>query len=1079
MGAAVCNTSSHASTSPILFPLLFYDQFNQPFLVNSMLDIGSTASFISSKLLQQLGIQPKAASRSFSSINDKQFHLRWEAVLQFHLPAERRRATGSFFVADQLLHPLIIGLPEAASLPLSVVLDGKPVFTGFSNMEPIAVSPTLSPGEGVQFAGGSAQQQQQVIDLLLKYQANIYEWSGKLGMFREHVVSLPLKDTTPVAAKPYRVGPDKRAAFRDLLDSYLQQGFIEPSNSLWGSPAFLVPKKVAPGKPPKWRLVEDYRAVNEKLQDLPNPVPSVQQLLDDLGPNASFYAVLDMTSGYHHCPLATSARPVTAFVTPEGVFQYRVLPFGLKVAPQLFQQALQHILKAQLHRACLVYLDDIIVFGDSFEQFIAHLQEVLDALTRAGGCLGIAKCQFLAQEIQYLGRRISAGKVRPSKSSVQAVLDFPQPSTKVALQRFLGLATYVRQFVDHFADLEQQLRTAIPGDASKNTSLQWSAEAISAFEQIKQLIAKHESLAVFNPDAQHLVLADASAQALGAVLLQQHTSGLWQPVEYASRVLTSTETRYSNTERELLAVTWAVSTKFRPYLEGRHFIIGTDHKALTGHCRLRPETARIVRLLLLLAPFSYKIQHVPGRQMQVADALSRGVAAAVGQPQAHLSQAQLGMPPCLPQTGGTNKLVQFQCSTHVAPVIHASGIQLQEQIQGSSDAAGTVGAQECSHKTKQGVPPCLAQTGGTGRLEAFQLNPQYIETKLNSVQSQTQVPGKVETTRSIAAPLQPMTRPEIQQQIMAIHRDHCHANWKKTYHHVREVLAVSGLRQLVWQTVLCCPECIAHNPPSGHIQAKMESVKSQAVNEVMVIDVLGPIDPPCRGMRYALLTIDHFSRFATVHPMTRPTVRCIIKALSDVFQQLGSPQMLVSDPATQFRARRFKAFINKRQVNHHLGSKSTFRATSVVERLARTLKTVAAKLQGSHLTMGLLETAILQYNQTQHGATKQTPHAVFFGSNTPVLQKPSSVKRGNRGRVVFQPGDSVLHFSPLPSQQRHAANRHLRTRARGPYFVIEQYPFNRYLVTDGFTQKVFPAVTLRLAPLQPSFSGGGRVTSNP
>lgn len=911
----------------------------------------------------------------------------------------------------------MIGLQEAKNLPVSLVLDGKTVFTGFDNMEPTATEPSLAPGQGVHFEGGTPNQQQQVRDLLLEHKEAIYEWTGKLGMFRNHVVDLPLRESTPVAAKPYAVGPDKREAFRDILQKYLQQGFIEPSSSLWGSPAFLVPKKVAPGQPPKWRLVEDYREVNKKLQDLPAPVPSVQQLLDDVGPNASYYAVLDMTSGYHHCPLAAEARPITAFITPEGVFQYRVLPFGLKVAPQLFQHALQQILKDQLHRACLVYLDDVIVFGDTFEQFMANLKEVVQALTSAGGCLGISKCRFLATEIEYLGRRISRGSTRPSETSIQAVLEFPQPTTKVGLQRFLGLATYVRQYVDHFADLEHKIRSAIPADPKKNATLQWTSEATEAFQQIKELIANYEALAVFDPKAKHLVLADASASAIGAVLLQQEKDDQWRPVAYASRVLTSPETRYSNTDRELLSVTWAVAIKFRSYLEGRRFVIGTDHKALIGTVKLRPETARTVRLLLRLAPFSYEIRHVPGREMQVADALSRA--------------SQSSEP----------------------------GTERYSSLQQTSDSSA-----------KPGMPPCLAQTGGTHRLESVQFsNSDEQSTNSSTIKAQGTLPVVATTS---AVPLQPMSPTELKQLILDVHATHCHANWKKTYYHVKERVSCPGLRQTVWRTVLGCPHCITYNPPSGHVQSAMESIESAAINEVMVVDILGPIDPPSKGRRYALLTVDHFSRFATIHPISRPTVRCVTKALSETFKQLGKPSLLVSDPGAQFKSKEFKQFLAQHKIRQHLGSAAAFRATSTVERLARTLKMVAAKLQDSHPTVSLLQTAIKQYNSTIHGSTQRTPEGVFFDGQHPVRQNQATVQRHNWRRRKFKAGDLVLRFVPRPSNQRHSSDRHLQPRAQGPFHIIEEYPFNRFLVTDGYTQKLFPASSLRLFPVTTSFSRG-------
>jgi transposase InsO family protein len=707
--------------------------------------------------------------------------------------------------------------------------------------------------------------------------------------------------------------------------------------------------------------VEDYTKLNKKLQDDPHPVPTVQQLIDSLGTEASWFISLDLTSGYHHCPLTVAARKKTAFVTQLGTFQYKVLPFGLKSAPRVFQRTLEHILRHHLGRYCLVYLDDIIIYGPTFNELLLRFKAVLQTLCDAGAAIGIKKCVFLSREITYLGHVISQGTVRPSPSATKAVLDYPRPSTIKELQRFLGLATYIRGHLPHFAELERRVRTVTP--PVPTAKLIWTDDATQAFQEIKEAVHRIAILTIFDPNATHTILADASAQALGAVLLQHSDDGTTRPVAFASRVLTDPETRYSNSEREALALKWAVTDKFRPYVEGRKFTLGTDHKALLGEIRLRPQTARLARLLLQLAPYNYDLRHIPATAMGIPDALSRATVAA----------------------------------------LHPVSLSPNERL-------------DLIHATHQ-------QLG--------------------------------------------------------------HANWKKVYTTLKQRTTWPGIRQQVWRTVLGCSQCQAYNPPAGQVGGQFQPIQSHRPREKLVLDIVGPLHPDAAGRKYALIAVDHFSRFAVVQMLQRPTAPAVVKAVSELFRQLGAFQWVLSDPGPQFTAKYFKAFLHRLRVHQYLGFPRNYRATGVVERLARTLKTIAAKMTPQDLTAQALILAVLEYNRTPHSALGTTPFTAFFGiqPQLPLDQKlgtkppppPSQASiqatqtafsrswatRLNKRRPQFNVGDRVLHYPATATTQAHAAGRHLRRRAFGPFTVLAHHGFNRFLVTDSSQRLILPAARLR------------------
>jgi transposase InsO family protein len=830
------------------------------------------------------------------------------------------------------------------------------------------------------------EQQDAFRELLLEFGHGVFEWTGKIGLFREHVLTLHLADKTPVITSGFRASHAHRAAFDQLLQAYIAQGFIEPSSSEYCSPSFLVPKHTAPGQPPKWRLVTDFRQVNAKLQPVPYAVPSVQELLDMIGPDASWFVSLDMASGYHNSPLALASRKLTAFNTPLGMFQYRVLPFGFSVAPALFQHTLEVILHSHLRKFCLVYLDDVIIFATSFIQLLQRTREVIATLIKAGGCLGIKKCLFGTNELLYLGNIISAEGVRPNPAAVEAVVQFPRPTTPKGLQRFLGLATYVRKHIPAFATQEIALRKALvrPRGMSGRLELVWTDEALAAFACIQRLLGDPKVLAIFDADRTHTVKADASGVAIGAVLFQSvEGSDDLRPLEFASRRLTPVEQRYSNTERELLAVVWAVTCKFRAYLEGRHFVIRSDHQALEGNIRLQPHTTRVVRLLLKLAPYTYDWIHTPGSLMVEPDALSRAFVAYVS--------AESVQPP--PSVAEQDRLIR-QC-----------------------------------------------------------------------------------------------------------HEELGHASWKKVLATLRERVRWPGLRQRVWATLLPCDVCARFNRATTTIGGPMQPIESTHVRQLLIVDTFGPVALQDQRRARLLLAVDHFSRFAVALALRSVRLPEILKALEEIFSQLGCFEVVVTDPGTQFTAGRFREFLEEKGTRHHRGSRRVNHATGAVERFAQTLTGIAIKMTaGEAVQFKDISRAVRAYNATPHSAHGVPPVQLFFGK-APVLEIDAAIPRDprlvgtgdadkirqaytrnwssavNQGRRAFKELDMVFHQPRRSTQAAHAADRHWMPRRAGPFQIMRALDFNRFLVqdlSDATVTRVLPASQLYLAPhgTTSSFPGG-------
>lgn len=426
----------------------------------------------------------------------------------------------------------------------------------------------------------------------------------------EHTI--PLKDPTPVRQRMYRVPERLLPSLKTEVEDMLALGVIERSTSEWSNPVVLVPKKDG-----TMRFCIDFRRVNAQSHFDAYPMPRLEDLIERLG-KASFITTLDLCKGYWQVPLAKEVRPYTAFRTPQGLFQFVVMPFGLQGAPATFQRLMDIVLMGTDSFAA-AYLDDIVVYSSTWEDHLRHLGEVLQRIHRAGLTIHPFKCAIAKEEVRYLGHALGRGVIRPQKDKVQAVLDCPRPQTKKDVRSFLGLVGWYRRFVPDFA------RRAAPlSDLTRKSGtsqIHWGKEQEGAFQDLKEALCKDPVLQSPDFDQPFTVQTDASGVGLGAVLLQGDGEDQ-KPVAYISRKLFPRETRYAAVELECLAVKWALDS-LKYYLLGRDFTLETDHRALQWLGRMKDSNARITRWFLALQPYRFSVRYRPGRQNQVADFLSR------------------------------------------------------------------------------------------------------------------------------------------------------------------------------------------------------------------------------------------------------------------------------------------------------------------------------------------------------------------------------------------------------------------------------------------------------------------------
>lgn len=423
-------------------------------------------------------------------------------------------------------------------------------------------------------------------------------------------------DDKPIYTKSYRLPPIHNEEVKNQINNMLEQNIIRESISPWSSPIWVVPKKLDASNIRKWRLVIDYRRLNEKTVEDKFPIPNIEDILDKLG-RANYFTTLDLASGFHQILVDENSVEKTAFSTPQGHFEFLRMPFGLRNSPSTFQRTMNHILRGLTEQQCMVYLDDIIIFSTSLQEHLGRLKNVFQRLRAANLKVQLDKSEFLRTEVNYLGHIITPQGIRPNNEKIRVIENYPIPCTTKEIKAFLGLLGYYRKFIRNFASLTKPLTRCL----KKGANIEHNEDFITAFNKCKKILC-HDPILQFPDFSKEFNLTtDASNIALGSVLSQGCPPND-KPVAYASRTLSDTETKYSTVERELLCLLWACK-HFRPYLFGRRFKIYTDHRPLTWLFSLKDPSSKLARWKIKLQEFDFEVIYKKGSQNVVADALSR------------------------------------------------------------------------------------------------------------------------------------------------------------------------------------------------------------------------------------------------------------------------------------------------------------------------------------------------------------------------------------------------------------------------------------------------------------------------
>ena len=808
--------------------------------------------------------------------------------------------------------------------------------------------------------------------LLCKHSRLFAESDDDLG--RTHLVQHDIQtgEAAPIRQPPRRVPEAQREVMDEEVAKMLRQGVIEPGQSPWASPVVLVKKKDG-----STRFCVDYRRLNTLTQFDAYPLPRIDETIDSLA-GSKFFTTLDLLSGYWQVGLTEAARQKSAFVTRSGLYLWNVMPFGLCNAPATFERLMETVLRGLQWETCLVYLDDVVIFGRSEEELLARMDDVFTRLTRAGLKLKPRKCHLFARQCDYLGHVISGDGVTVSPEKVAAIKEWATPETVTDVRSFLGTASYYRRFVPGFATVAAPLHRLTDHGAQ----WKWTDQEQEAFDKLKAALCTAPVLAYPVPGAPYILDTDASNTGIGAVL-SQVIDGVEHVLGYASRSLSKTERNYCVTRKELLAVVHFVR-HFRPYLYGRKFVVRTDHSSLQWLLNFKEPDGQRARWLETLSEYEYEIQHRPGRNHGNADGLSRQWCGKCEREcegvKAKGRFQSMG--------NGTNSSSQASELLRVKP--KETVRLLQVQTQWTNDELKTFQAAD------QQLQPLLTAVKA-------QLKPNPIEeaswppmarrylqdwerlTFDNEVlRRRWYTPSGQEKCQQVIA-----TRPMITAILEAAHEATGHFGVKRTVERIRDNFHWIGLEADVRNWLKSCAVCGARRgkPTRAHHPYERQAV-SEPLQRV-AMDLLGPLDETERGNKYILVVVDYLSKWVEGYPLKDMTAATCADVFTREFVcRFGFPLQVHSDQGRQFESALFQEVCRLMNVNKSRTTPLHPQSDGQTERANKTILDLLAKLVATRKEEWdlCLPIALSLYRSSVHSVTGETPNRLMLGREvrTPV-----------------------------------------------------------------------------------------------
>jgi transposase InsO family protein len=786
-----------------------------------------------------------------------------------------------------------------------------------------------------------------------------------------------------------------RNKVKETLDHMEDIGVIEKQEgpTEWVSSMVVVEKSDG-----SLRICLDPANLNKAVMREHYPMPNLEEIASNLE-GAKFFTKLDAESSFWQIPLDEESSKLCCMNTPFGRYIFKRLPMGLKSASEVFHKRLKQIFSHIPHTDN--WIDDILVWGKTREEHDRALNEVLTAAKNNNLTLKKKKCEFAKSEIKYVGHIFNQEGMKSDPEKVEAIQKMPTPKSKKELQRFLGMVNYLGKFVKNMADITAPLRILL----KKDVEWQWNVEQENAFLNLKAQLTDTPVLVHFNAEKPVTITADSSSVGLGCALLQEG-----KPVSYASRSLTSTEQKYAQIEKETLAIVFACE-KFHQYIYGRPVEVESDHKPLQNIWKkpLNSCPPRIQRFRLRLQKYDLNIIYKPGKDMHIADTLSRAA---------------------LPCTSNMEEEVE-DVRIHVNMIKQNLSIaeNKREEIRNATE-------KECKDLKKlilEGWPAHKHQVPSTLR-QYFQFNEEL-----------SIVDDMIFKANKVFVP--PSMRNEM---IERIHEGHL--GMVKCKNRARQLLFWPGMNLDIERAVARCAHCLKYRNKQQKEPLKPHDIPEKPWQKVAT-------DLFHWNNHDYLLVADYYSKFVEICVLENTKSKTVINHMKSIFARQSPPEEVVSDNGPQYSSVEFKQFAETWEFQHTTSSPGYPRSNGFAERMVQTVKKLLSKARDSGQDVYL---ALLNWRATPISSTiSLSPAELLNGrryktrlnvaANTgKTISKRKSVERALKKSQEKQKAIYDKHTKALPTLNEQDKHVYMRDGHWKPVKVVGKADAPRsYLVQTG------------------------------
>lgn len=864
----------------------------------------------------------------------------------------------------------------------------------------------------------------ELLDLIIEFQ-DIFALQGdRMTVNNFYQQTLRTSSSNPTFIKNYRLPFSQKLEIERQVDNLITNNLIEPSCSSYNSPLLLVPKKSI-GDKKKWRLCVDYRSVNKQLISDSHPLPIIEDILNNLG-RAKYFSVLDLFSGFHQVPLEKDSRDITSFTANNATYQWKVLPFGLKVSPNSFSRMMSLAFAGATEAQHFIYIDDIIVVGRSTEHHIANLRAIFEKCRTRNLKLNPEKCDFFKTEVTYLGHLCSEKGILPDSAKLRAMELYPVPSDKDAVKRFVAFANYYRKFIRNFASLSRSLNNL----TRKSTEFVWQNEHQTAFQKIKKALMAPPILSYPNFEKEFTLFVDASQFAVGAVLTQLNDCNEYLPIAFASKCFNKAENNKSTIEKELMAIHFAIKY-FKHFLYGVHFIVKSDHKPLSYLFALKDPTSRLTRLRLELEEFNFSIEYIKGKDNVLADALSR-ISIQDIKNTANTDKIILAMTTrSMSRKNTNNPKINLEISNNniydlpmVFEPINQNNLRNNPILSFRVLPNGNRLEWTIQFKRKQNAKIAFSFNAEEITRSILATLNEFVESLLSdnaflyhrdprdpvvcklynddplfsyvTIGEFKQVAQQILTKIRIALVTRPVLITDKSEQTRILHHYHnhpifgAHCGRRRLYAKLKSKFKWYNLAKDVRNYVNKCEDC-QRNKVNFNIKEPMCITSSPSKPfDTLIIDTVGPLPMTSQGNKYIVTAMCDLTKYLISIPIPNKEASSVARALvENVFLQYGNFKSIRTDQGTEYKNSLLKEILSLLGVEHMIGTAYHHESVGTVERNHRVLNEYLRSYLGKHNEWDeLIKFFTYSYNCTPHTSFefRYSPFELVYGKSPEALK---------------------------------------------------------------------------------------------